>query len=359
MHPGLYLQHVRVHIAVFAFRVRAGQHSLVIDDLLVVGLELDSGRDVRIGDASLDHWHALGYNGRRTLVCALCYEGIDAEPGTRVPLLVRGRLGGLRRPHFAHPPGRAPAGGHGAESVWHLTAKATVATWARAQLDVMDVDTERWTPDGSRRSDVRVRFRDGSTVALEVQASPLSDQHWKRRHADYQRQGITDVWLWRPSEQTHGIVIVYGQDLWELDLDKDHAVVLVGAPHPKPMWWWTDTDLRMYAPHLPACVEDEFVRYEVSLSRLRLTAEGPVLPDEVHHELTAARRVVEKDAEQLRTVAAQVDAYRARNASAYERRAPSIDRPQARQATNGGMVCRTCGLPLDPCLARFARHIGC
>ena len=99
-------------------------------------------------------------SGRRTLVCALCHAGTDAEPGTRVPLVVRGREGGLRRPHFAHPPGQAPVGGHHPESVWHLSAKVVLADWARRQPDVINVAVERFTPDRARRSDVRIRFRD-------------------------------------------------------------------------------------------------------------------------------------------------------------------------------------------------------
>lgn len=103
------------------------------DDLLVVGLNLETGREVHVSDAGREYWYARGYSGRRTLVCALCYAGIDAEPGTRVPLLIRSKTGGQRRPHFAHPPGQAPAGGHHPESLWHLTAKAVLAACARRQ----------------------------------------------------------------------------------------------------------------------------------------------------------------------------------------------------------------------------------
>ena len=89
-------------------------------------------------------------------------------------------------------------GGHHPESVWHLAAKAVLADWARRQPDVINVAVERFTPDRVRRSDVRIRFRDGRQVAMEVQATPLTDHEWSARHTDYQRQGITDVWLWRP-----------------------------------------------------------------------------------------------------------------------------------------------------------------
>ena len=82
------------------------------DDLLIAGLDLETSCEVDVSGADREYWHVRCYSGRRTLVCALCYAGIDAEPGTRVPLVVHWRTGGLRRPHFAHPPGQAPAGGH-------------------------------------------------------------------------------------------------------------------------------------------------------------------------------------------------------------------------------------------------------
>jgi len=80
-----------------------------------------------------------------------------------------------------------------------------LAAWARRQPGVADVAMERCTPDRARRSDVRVRFRDGRQVALEVQATPLTDREWCTRHGDYQRQGITDVWLWRTRTRPHWV----------------------------------------------------------------------------------------------------------------------------------------------------------
>jgi Competence protein CoiA-like family len=242
------------------------------DDLLVVGLDLETGREVHLSDVALPYWHDRGYSGRRTLVCALCYAGFDAEPGTRVPLVVRGRIGGPRRPHFAHPPGQAPLGRHHPESVWHLAAKAALAAWAARQPGVADVAVERCTPDRARRSDVRVRFRDGRQVALEVQATPLTDREWSARHADYQRQGITDIWLWRPGTQPHWVVVAHGQPLWELDPGKERAYLLLGVAHDRPTCWWTGEDLHLYAQHAPPCVGDTLLRRELALSTIGLTA---------------------------------------------------------------------------------------
>ncbi len=270
------------------------------DDLLVVGLDLETGREVHVNEETLAYWRDRDYSGRRTLVCALCYAGIDAAPGTRVPLVVRGKIGGLRRPHFAHPPGQAPVGGHHPESLWHLSAKAVLAAWAARQPGVADVAVERCTPDRTRRSDVRVLFHDGRQVALEVQATPLTDREWSARHADYQRQGITDVWLWRPGTQPHWVVVGHGQLLWELDPGKAHMYLLLGAAHHRPARWRTTEDLHLYAQHVPPCVGDTLLRRELALSTIGLVAGGLVMPDSVHREINNARTADRAAAAQAR-----------------------------------------------------------
>ncbi len=119
-------------------------------------------------DPGMNQLRRASCSGDRTLVCALCYAGISAAPGTRVPVVVKGRIRGDRRPHFAHPPGRGPAGGgHEPESVWHLASKASLEPWARTQPGVIDVRNEVWLPTRERRCDVRVVFADGSYVAVE------------------------------------------------------------------------------------------------------------------------------------------------------------------------------------------------
>jgi hypothetical protein len=52
-------------------------------------------------------------------VCLACYEGADLPDGPRtVALVPKGREGGARQQHFAHPPGMAPPGGqHSPESL--------------------------------------------------------------------------------------------------------------------------------------------------------------------------------------------------------------------------------------------------
>lgn len=351
------------------------------DDLLVVGLDLETGREVHVTEPSPRYWRARDYSGGRTLVCALCYMGIDAQPGTRVPLVVRGRIGGVRRPHFAHPPGQAPVGGHHSESVWHLSAKAVLAVWAARQPGVADVAVERCTPDRARRSDVRVRFHDGRQVALEVQATPLTDREWSARHADYQRQGIIDVWLWRPGAQPHWVVVAHGQSLWELDPKKERTYLLLGAAHGRTACWWTGEDLHLYAQHLPPCVGDALVRRELALSAIGLTAGGLLIPDSVHREINNACTDVRGAAERVRTAMARhtrsqpIESPARRPApqpagqAAAGRTArqpfPASNRGRRRElrslptAKPGELICKTCGLRLDPVLAGTGRHIGC
>jgi hypothetical protein len=333
------------------------------DDLLVLGLNLETGREVHVSDAGREYWHARGYSGRRTLVCALCYAGIDAEPGTRVPLVIRSKTGGPRRPHFAHPPGQAPAGGHHQESLWHLTAKTVLAAWALRQPGVADVMAEQWTPDRARRCDIRVRFRNGRQVALEAQATPLTDREWSARHADYHRQGITDIWLWHPRPRPHWVVVGHGQSLWEFDPGEQRAYLLLGEAHDRPAHWWTRKGLHLYALHEPPCVGDTLQRRDLPLSTIALTADGLVVPDPVHREIEQARATV-RDAAQARAARSgrrrpQPGSRPAPNpAPQPDQQTPHGPRP-ATTARPGKLACTTCNLPLDPILAHIGRHIGC
>jgi hypothetical protein len=84
----------------------------VVADLFVVGLDLVTGLEVHARDRRTEEWRKEGHNGDRTLVCQACYEGADLLNGPQiVPLVPKGREGGARRQHFAHPPGMAPPGG--------------------------------------------------------------------------------------------------------------------------------------------------------------------------------------------------------------------------------------------------------
>jgi Competence protein CoiA-like family len=83
-------------------------------------------------------------------------------------LVPKGRDGGARQRHFAHPPGMAPpAGRHSPESLWHAEGKQALRGWAADQGFMARV--EAWTFDGRRRSDVEVRMPGGRRLAIELQ----------------------------------------------------------------------------------------------------------------------------------------------------------------------------------------------
>lgn len=61
----------------------------MLDDLLVVGFDLETRREVHIGERPLEQWRALGYGRRETVVCFYCWRGIDAPVGSRSAAPVR------------------------------------------------------------------------------------------------------------------------------------------------------------------------------------------------------------------------------------------------------------------------------
>ncbi|MEU4651703.1 competence protein CoiA family protein [Nocardia fluminea] len=247
--------------------------------LLTVALDVTQGTYVRAPDNSRDprvpELRSMGYSGDQTLVCALCY----AEKNELVPLIVRSRLGGSRRPHFAHPAGSGPPSGrHSAESVWHLTSKAVLAEWGRQQPRVIDVRNEAWLPNHQRRADVRIVFDDGQQLALEVQASPLTDQEWLRRHNDYRDNGITDLWIWHPDFPPHWAALAAAdgaQQLWTMDPDRRSLSLMVAKPHTStPSQAAPEDDVVHRVRHLPPCIGDELVPHVLPLDELDLTSHG-------------------------------------------------------------------------------------
>ena len=159
---------------------------------------------------------------------------------------------------------------------------------------------------------------------------------WARR-----QPGVADAWLWRPGTRPHWVVVDHGQSLWELDPGKERTYLLLGAAHDRPARGWTGKDLHLYAQHEPPCVGDTLLRRKLPLNTIGLTAGGLVIPDSVHREISNARTGVRDQAERAR--------------AAIARRT----RPRMPTARPRELACKTCGLPLDPILARIGRHIGC
>lgn len=269
-------------------------------DLLVVGLDLRNEQEVYCDETRLEELRPRGYSGDRSLVCALCYAGVEAPVGSQVPLVVRGREGGERRPHFAHPAGRAPDGGHAPESVWHLEAKHQLARWARSRPNVAHVHVERWTPDLKRRADVEVRLTDETRLALEAQATRLSDPEWIARHRDYRAQGMIDAWVWWPGLRFHHwVVSKNGLPLWQLDPVDGSLSLLAGRPHPKPSRWWAEPDAAVFALHSPPCSRDRISRLTRPLSGFGLSRGGIVLPGDLRKRLSRERKRITSEARRL------------------------------------------------------------
>ncbi|MEV5903406.1 competence protein CoiA family protein [Streptomyces sp. NPDC052127] len=333
------------------------------DDLLVVGFDLETQTEVHIGERPLEQWRTLGYGRRETVVCFYCWHGIDAPPATRVPLLARGRIGGLVRPHFAHPANMAPPGGHSSETVWHINAKHRLARWASSLPNVTRVRLEQWTEQRNRRADVHVELADGARLALEAQRELITDELWQARHRDYAAAGLRDVWFMRPDTRIPHVLFAEGIPAWTL-LHRDAAAeARLGEPHARGPQWWT-RDLRLFGPHHPPCAGDPVVRERFPLADLGLDASGVTLPPAMTERLAVQAARIQRDADQARTRHEQAQRRRHETSTRQRPRPwtptplPPV-RPIPRPAEEGPPVCEVCHRPLATPLVRFGRHILC
>ncbi|MET7344648.1 competence protein CoiA family protein [Streptomyces sp. NPDC005547] len=335
----------------------------MLDDLLVVGFDLQTQREVHIGERPLAEWRALGYGRGETVVCFYCWRGIDAPAATKVPLLARGRIGGLVRPHFAHPAGTAPPGGHNRETVWHINAKHRLARWAGAQPNVARVRMEQWTDRRDRRADVHVTLNNGARLALEAQRELITDELWQARHRDYAANGVRDVWFMRPNTRIPHVLFAEGIPAWTLHTRDDAAEARLGQPHPRkdPQWW--TKDLRLFAPHHPPCPGDPLDCRRFPLADLALNADGVAFPPAMSEHLAQEAARVRHDADQARR----------RHEQAWQRRRETAARTPMRpwqppplppvqpipRPTTGEPVCEICHRPLAEPLVRYGRHVLC
>jgi Competence protein CoiA-like family len=259
------------------------------DDLLVLGLDLSTGRMVHVEDATKSYWRRKGYSGDQSLVCWHCNQGEDVPTSRRVPLVVRGGDPyGFVRMHFAHPPGQAPLGNHNPETMRHAAAKLLLARWASDQPGVESARTEIWTPDRLRRSDILVRFNGGQCLAIEVQLQPLTDAEWQARHNDYTLAGIHDVWLWDHGLGLRNIARDYEQGSWTLSAD-----LRIGMPVAAGHCHHPDTCKahELHGEHFPLCQGDCVARiWWFDPADYRLTPIGLQPPVSARRELLRQRR---------------------------------------------------------------------
>ncbi|MER5974215.1 competence protein CoiA family protein [Streptomyces sp. NPDC002055] len=334
----------------------------MLDDLLVVGFDLETQTEVHIGERPVEQWRALGYGRRETLVCFYCWRGIDAPAGTKAPLLARGRIGGQVRPHFAHPAGTAPPGGHSRETVWHINAKHRLARWAGSLPNVTQVQLEQWTPDRDRRADVHVVLDDGACLALEAQRELITDELWQARHRDYAAAGVRDVWFMRPDTRIPHVLFAEGTPAWTLHHRDETAEARLGQPHERGPQWWTK-DLRLFGPHHPPCAGDRVVCERLPLADLGLNAAGVTFPPALTERLAEQAARVRREADQARRQQEQAARRRheaaARPARPWKPTPLPPARPTGPRPTNGKPVCEVCHRPLAEILVRYGRHILC
>ncbi|MFF8617178.1 competence protein CoiA family protein [Streptomyces sp. NPDC015350] len=343
---------------------------MAADDLLVVGLDLDTGRHVHVEDRPMDQWRMLGYRHRESLVCAACFLGLDATaPGTRVPLIPRGRIGGARRHHFAHPPHMAPPGGHHPETLWHLEAKAQLERWARSLPGVTEVRQEQWIPGRERRADVHVRLADGSRLALEAQSSLITDRLWQHRHRDYAATGTRDIWFMRPDTALPHVLFAEQSAVCILDLADRQVRIVWGRPHLRIGRWWESEDLSLYALHHPPCPGDDLHEETAPLAQLGLNSSGLVLTQHLEHKLSEEHQAIRNKAAEARRRAEQ-DNRRAHQLAAqagHHCAAPPPTLPAgparqpARSVRRTALLrprCAVCGGRLADALARYGTHIS-
>jgi hypothetical protein len=271
-----------------------------VNDPIVIGLDLRTGLEVSVRDRSTAAWRTRGYNGDQTLVCLHCYT---SSGGRRVvPLVPKGRVGGKRQAHFAHPPRHRPESGHhGPETSWHSQGKQFIRDWALA-AGAASAQVEAFTPDGRRRSDVNITLPSGARIAVEVQQRLLRDEQWQQRHRDYLANGIRDIWLWSPAPECRVPRLLYGHDQpgWLLDVEHERVGLVVGEPHERSERWWEHGHLEHYARHWPPCLNDKTTVIWMKLADIRLTDDGVQPAADVEAKLRDAGVTVRHEAEQCR-----------------------------------------------------------
>ena len=269
-----------------------------VSDLVVVGLDLRTGLEVSVQDRSTASWRTRGYNGDQTLVCLDCYTSSSRR--RVVALVPKGRVGGKRRAHFAHPPRyRLEGGHHGPETSWHALGKQLIRDWALA-AGAASAQVEAFTPDGLRRSDVSITLPSGVHIAVEVQQRLLRDEQWQQRHRDYVANGIRDIWLWNPAPECGVSRLLYARDQpgWLFDVEHERLGLVLGEPHDRRDRWWEHGHLEHYARHWPPCLHDKTTVIWMNLADVRLTDDGiqptPAAEAKIRDAVTAVRQEAEQ-----------------------------------------------------------------
>ncbi|MEU6298991.1 hypothetical protein [Streptomyces erythrochromogenes] len=157
---------------------------------------------------------------------------------------------------------------------------------------------EQWTEDHDRRADVEVLLRDGTKIALEAQRKLMTDDGWRARHRDYARQGVVDVWFWRPRVHFPHVVLDEGLPVWFYSVSKREAATSLGRPHARAHQWWRAPDLSVFGLHHPPCALDELERVTMPLAALGLGPGGAVLPEHLRKRVLDSQQEAQEEAKQ-------------------------------------------------------------
>lgn len=155
---------------------------------------------------------------------------------------------------------------------------------------------EQWTEDHDRRADVEVLLQDGTKIALEAQRKLMTDDGWRARHRDYSRQGVVDVWFWRPRVHFPHVVLDEGLPVWFYSVSKREAATSLGRPHARVHRWWQAPDLAVFGLHHPPCALDGLERVTMPLGELGLGPGGAVLPEDLQKRLLDSQRETREEA---------------------------------------------------------------
>ncbi|MFB7592818.1 hypothetical protein [Streptomyces sp. NPDC056169] len=179
---------------------------------------------------------------------------------------------------------------------------------------------EQWTEDRNRRADAEVLLENGTNIPLEAQRKLMTDDGWRQRHLDYVRQGVVDVWFWRPRVHFPHIMLSEGLPVWFHSLSKREAATSLGHPHRQVGKWWKAPDLSVYAHwhyvlgqpnpallawgQLVACTESRTRPRDEIHATTGLQYDALVLHRLLHQSIDAIAQVLGHDAGKIRYLVA-------------------------------------------------------
>lgn len=270
-------------------------------------------RLVRMRNGESEAWRPLCASGQ--LICP--YPGCPDARFTTAREYTN-RWGTVVPAVFRH---RSTTGiGHDPESWYHLTAKLLVADWLRTAYPEWQVDMERTVETGPRRRpDVSARKRDGTSLAVEVQYSPINPIDWSTRSADLAGAGYMPVWLWGHRGSHFRASKTYDEDVVVVQLGalQQQAWLNGARPH------WIDPEHERVLSAAPGSTADSYGGgCEVGsdpLSVVELIGDALVTPTDRAALAEEARLAAEEEAKRQRELLRAARAEAAAEAERHRR----------------------------------------